>query len=277
MARVRFTGSKKGGPIADSDPGWDPGQFPLFDPDYWRDPAGGQALWKEIKAIPADTANWIEDTWYDRRGGGRPFGQRVRDAWDTGMAVTQDLDTGYFPNWMHWARMAQPAKGAMIAYGALDTFASGTAGWRPQTQAVTYQGNQGNQGGAYQYQPTPYVPAAGANLSNADVLAQKQYAMIAARKAERLASMPAWMKDMANTPIYNQAPAQGFPQGGGGGYYQAAPSAQQMYQAQGRYYQPAGNPYAGRVDPSMRRGPNWEKQHNKWVQLRRAARLKVKG
>lgn len=275
MGKVRFTGSKNGPPTTEPE---DPNR-----PDSWDDPYRFMDFDFWLNDRPGD---------YFKQGfdpnDNRSISTRLKDAWGAGLAMTENFKGFKLPPYMP-QNMTGATQGALTLLAA-GNVALGTKGWKenwsgqgntyPQIDYALSPINQpaANQA-AYQYQPTPYVPAAGANLSNSDRLRIQQENLIANRKAERLASMPAWMKDMANTPIYNQAPTQqGYPQGGGGGYYQAAPSAQQMYQAQGRYYQPAGNnPYAGRVDPSMRRGPNWERQHHKWVMLNRAARAKARG
>lgn len=273
--RVRFTGNKP----PPRQPWYNDNQYSegdplsLFDPDYWRQNLPGMSA--ELRQIPRDAGQWISDTWYDRRGGGRSFGQRVRDAWDTGMAVNQDIPVSSFPNYMQWSRQAAPAQGAMIAYGAIDTFLSGTKNWRPQVQATQY--NQGNQVAQYNQGPqfTRYNQGAAntSGMSNAEILRQRQLDMIAARQAERLVGAPDWVQRLYSVQPgavnYNQVAQYNQ------GYYQAP--RQQLQQAT-NYRQPvmAGNPYAGRVDPSMRRGPDWEKRHNAWVQNIRRARAGVK-
>lgn len=293
MARVRYTGGNNKPPTFNTDGKWDPDDFHLFDLDYWRDPEGGAGLGREIGQALGDAGQWIgsipgriKNYWQFDPGDNRNLFERYRDGFNVIRGASGALKEVYDATgqsefakryWYIPDRPSQAALGATILQGAGEAI-WGIKDWRKnwggEAAPVTYQGNRANQA-AYQYQPTPYVPAAGANLSNSDRLRIQQETLISNRKAQRLAELataPDWVKQIY-APQLLQAPAQGYPQGGGGGYYQGP--AQSLRQAQGNYQAQGYNPYAGRVDPSMRRGPNWERQHHKWVMLNRAARAKA--
>ena len=190
------------------------------------------------------------------------------------MAAAENFKGVRFPAWAQ--NFQGPAQGALTLWAAGNA-ALGTKDWRQNWSGQAQPAQAAYQPAAAQY----YRGAvAGASLSNADRLRIQQETLIANRKAQRLAALataPSWVQQAYGyTPgqqTYQATPGQQY-QGGGGGFSQAPP-AQQLRQAQG-YYQATGNPYAGRVDPAMRRGPNWEREHHRWVMLRRRARLGVK-
>jgi hypothetical protein len=71
------------------------------------------------------------------------------------------------------------------------------------------------------------------------------------------------------TPAVSQAPA-GYAPPRYAGYTQAAPVG---YAGPAGYRPPAyANPYAGHVPEALKRGPIWEKEHNRFVQERRRSK-----